>query len=139
MSSYGTKEIEKTKNEKLETWKHSYKGSLIHIEHPEYTALCPRSGYPDFGTIVIDYIPDVKVCELKAIKLYINSFREERVSHENVVNIIADKFLKDVEPKALRIIGDFTRRGGVKMIVTVYRGEGVALAGEFTAYTNNIL
>jgi len=139
MNSYGTKEIEKTKNKKLETWEHSYTDSLIHIEHPEYTALCPRSGYPDFGSIVIDYIPEGKVCELKAIKLYINSFREERVSHENVVNIIADKFLKDVEPKALRVIGDFTRRGGVKMVVTVYRGEGPHLVGKFTAHTKNIL
>ena len=139
MNSYGRKEIEETKDKKLETWEHRYIDSLIHIEHPEYTALCPRSGYPDFGTIVIDYIPDGKVCELKALKLYINSFREESVSHENVVNIIADKFLNDVNPHVLRVIGDFTRRGGVKMVVTVYRGEGSFQSVGLPAYNNNIL
>ncbi len=56
-----------------------------------------------------------------------------------MVNIIADKFLKDVEPLALGIIGDFTRRGGVKMVVTFYRGEGSIRKGEFPVYTNNIL
>ena len=128
-NNYGKEEIDKTKDEELETWEHEYEGSYIHLEHPEYTALCPRSGYPDFGTIVLDYVPDGKVCELKAFKLYINSFRDGRISHENVVNIMADKFYKDVQPACLRIIGDFTRRGGIKTVVTVYRGKNVMYSG----------
>jgi len=138
-SDYGTNEIGKAQNIPLETWPYEYTtGSLIHIEHPEYTALCPRSGYPDFGTIVIDYEPDAKVFELKAIKLYINSFRDRRISHENVINEIADKIYKDVVPSTLRIIGDFTRRGGIKTVVTVYRG-GEWIHEYWPSYVNNDL
>tara|TARA_Y100000593_G_C4242326_1_gene302795 strand:- start:314 stop:811 length:498 start_codon:yes stop_codon:yes gene_type:complete len=136
---YGIDEIEKAHNEVLETWPHEYAGSFIHIEHPEYTALCPRSGYPDFGNIVLDYVPDGKVCELKAWKLYINSFRDERISHENVINVIADKFVKDVNPAALRIIGDFTRRGGIKTVVTTYRGTNQHYTKYFPKHQNHIL
>ena len=72
---------------------------------------------------MVDYIPDKYVVELKAFKLYINSFRNERISHENVINVIADKIFNESKPTSLRIIGDFTRRGGVKMTATVYRGK----------------
>lgn len=94
----------------------------IHIEHPEFTCLCPRSGYPDFGTIIIDYVPD-KICiELKSWKLYINRFRNTNKYHEAVVNEIAD-YLMALRPKYLRVVGDFLRRGNVKTIVTVKRGD----------------
>lgn len=136
MNNYGKEEIDKAQNEKLETWEHIYDGTIIHLEHPEYTALCPRSGYPDFGSIVLDYVPDSLVCELKAFKLYINAFRDQRISHENVVNEMADKIYEDVKPKHLRIIGDFTRRGGVKTVVTVTRGEKF---NRFAEYVNNTL
>lgn len=124
-NTYGSDEIAEAMNIPLEIWPHHYEDTRIHVEHPEYTALCPRSGYPDFGKIVFDYIPAGYVCELKALKLFVNAFREERISHENVVNAIADKFMYDVKPKSLRIIGDFTRRGGIKTVTTVYRGDFV--------------
>ena len=135
--TYGDRAIQAAATSPLELWpnpsrSHDY---LIHIEHPEFTALCPRSGYPDFGTIVFDYYPDESVLELKAFKLYINSFRQERISHETVVNQIGDRLFSEVQPKALRIIGDFTRRGNVKTIITVYRGAEM----NFPDYQANLL
>jgi 7-cyano-7-deazaguanine reductase len=133
---YGSVAIADAHSAPLETWPNNELHDFaIHIEHPEYTALCPRSGYPDFGTIVIDYVPGPVVVELKAWKLYINSFRIYRISHESVVNEIADKLMNDVQPVALRVIGDFGRRGGVKMVVTVTRGDEY----NFEPYTANTL
>lgn len=135
--TYGDRAIEHAANHPLEIWpnpspNHDY---AIHVEHPEFTALCPRSGYPDFGTIVFDYFPNQSVLELKAFKLYINSFRQQRISHETVVNQVADRLMAEVKPKALRIIGDFTRRGGVKTVITAYRGEQI----QFPEYQPNVL
>lgn len=133
---YGSNAIAKAALEPLETWESpSTIPYLIHLEHPEFASLCPRSGYPDSGTIVIDYIPDEFTVELKAIKLYINSFRNERISHEGVVNAIADKFFEDVKPRSLRVIGDFMRRGGLKTAITVQRGE----SNDFPNYQANTL
>jgi len=108
----------------LEKWPSpSTNAYVIHLEHPEFTALCPRSGYPDFGTIVVDYQPAEWVVELKAFKLYINGFRDQRISHETVVNQISDFLWHELQPVGLRIIGDFTRRGGIKTVITVGRGS----------------
>jgi 7-cyano-7-deazaguanine reductase len=85
--------------------------------------------------MVIDYIPHKFTVELKSIKLYVNSFRNERISHEGVTNAIADKFFKDVQPRSLRVIGDFMRRGGVKTVITVQRGESY----DFASYQANAL
>lgn len=122
---YGDEAILEVASQPLEVWfnpsvEHDY---LIQIEHPEFTAICPRSGYPDFGTIVLEYYPGEWVIELKAFKLYINSFRQERISHEAAINKIADRLFADVKPKAMRVIGDFMRRGNVKTVITVCRGE----------------
>jgi 7-cyano-7-deazaguanine reductase len=126
---YGDTEIEMTANRPLETWPnlHPDNDYLIQLEHPEFTALCPRSGYPDFGTIVVEYYPGPLVLELKAFKLYINSFRNERISHEAVVNTIADRLAQELSPKMMRVIGDFQRRGNVKTVITTYRGSGELL------------
>lgn len=134
MVYYGQKEIESL--EKFELWKNEYYENdyLIHVEHPEFTSLCPRSGYPDSGTIIIDYYPDEYIAELKSIKLYINSFRNINISHEGVTNKIFNKIWDEVKPKSLRIIGDFMRRGGVKTVVTVKKGEH-----DFDKYIQNIL
>ncbi|MGF1536466.1 MAG: preQ(1) synthase [Elainellaceae cyanobacterium] len=108
----------------LEKWPNpSENAYIIHLEHPEFTAICPRSGYPDFGTIVVDYQPSEWVVELKAFKLYINSFRDRRISHETVANQISDFLWQELQPAGLRVIGDFTRRGGVKTVITVRRGS----------------
>ena len=79
---YGDRAIAEAAIEPLEKWPNQTENAYtIHLEHPEFTALCPRSGYPDFGTIVVDYQPKDWVVELKAFKLYINAFRDQRISH----------------------------------------------------------
>lgn len=90
----------------------------IHIEHPEFTCKCPRSGYPDFATIIVDYTPDELCVELKSWKLYINSFRDIYEYHEAVVNKILDELVAVLSPRKLRVVGDFNRRGNVKTVVT---------------------
>ncbi len=91
----------------------------IQIEMPEFTCKCPFSGYPDFATITLIYVPNEKIVELKAIKLYINSFRERYISHEEVVNVILDDFVAACDPLSAKIKGDFNPRGNVHMIVDV--------------------
>lgn len=121
---YGTLAIQQAAAEPLEKWPNETDNAyVIHLEHPEFTALCPRSGYPDFGTIVVDYQPQDWVVELKAFKLYINAFRNESISHERVVNKIADRLWDELAPAGIRVIGDFTRRGGVKTVITVRKGD----------------
>lgn len=94
---------------------------LINIELPEFTALCPLTGNPDFATIVMMYVPDKLCVELKSLKLFISSYRSDGIFHEAVTNQIFS-ILKDLlEPKFLCLIGDFNRRGNVKTVVTVQK------------------
>ena len=95
----------------------------ISIELPEFTCLCPFSGYPDFATLRLLYQPDRKVLELKAIKLYINSYRNRKISHEQVANQILDDLLEACNPKWMRLEADFNPRGNVHMIVNVSHGH----------------
>lgn len=90
---------------------------------PEFTSLCPWSGFPDFATIKIAYIPSDKCVELKSLKLYINSFRNLRISHETVPNKIMQDFIKFSNPKFIKVIGDFGIRGNIKTIVRVEHRE----------------
>lgn len=91
----------------------------IDITLPEFTCKCPFSGYPDFATIYIHYIPDEKVVELKAIKLYINSFRDRNISHEESINLIMDDFVAACDPLSATIKGDFLPRGNVHTVIEV--------------------
>jgi 7-cyano-7-deazaguanine reductase len=91
----------------------------IHISFPEFTCLCPRSGYPDFATIIIRYVPDKCIVELKSVKLYLNSFRGVHISHEKATNIIYSELQKKLKPRFLEVIGDFNPRGNVKTVVKV--------------------
>ena len=95
----------------------------ISIELPEFTCLCPFSGYPDFATLRLLYQPDRKVLELKAIKLYINSYRNRKISHEQVANQILDDFLEACNPKWMQLEAAFNPRGNVHMVVTVSHGQ----------------
>lgn len=115
---YGTKAIKKAK---LELWDNPSpdRDYTIEITYPEFTCLCPRSGYPDFATISIVYVPDRKVVELKALKLWLNSFRDESISHEAVTNLIFDQLKKDLKPRKLDVVGDFNVRGNVKTVIRV--------------------
>lgn len=91
----------------------------ISITLPEFTCKCPFSGYPDFATIHIDYVPDEKVVELKAIKLYINSYRDRNISHEESINLILDDFVAACDPLSVTIKGDFLPRGNVHTVIEV--------------------
>jgi 7-cyano-7-deazaguanine reductase len=91
----------------------------ISITLPEFTCKCPFSGYPDFATISISYVPHLRVVELKAIKLYINSYRDRYISHEESINQILDDFVEACDPLELHIKGDFTPRGNVHTVIEV--------------------
>jgi 7-cyano-7-deazaguanine reductase len=91
----------------------------IQITLPEFTCKCPFSGYPDFATIYVTYVPYQRVVELKAIKLYINSYRDRYVSHEESINQILDDLVVACDPLEMTVKGDFTPRGNVHTVVEV--------------------
>ena len=95
----------------------------ISIDFPEFTCKCPFSGYPDFATLRIIYQPNKKVIELKAIKLYLNSFREKKISHEEVTNKIIDDFVVASDPKWMQLEADFNPRGNVHTSIRVCHGK----------------
>jgi len=91
----------------------------IAFEAPEFTCLCPMTAQPDFATIRIRYIPDQKCVELKSLKLYLWSYRDEGTFHEAVTNKIANDLIAALEPRYLYVEGDFYVRGGIKTVVKV--------------------
>ncbi len=103
----------------LDTFKYEYAGREIWIdfEIPEFTAICPFSDFPDFAIIKLKYVPKTRCIELKSLKLYINSFREIKVFHEHVINIILEDFIKACDPSKVEIEGDFHVRGNIKTVV----------------------
>jgi 7-cyano-7-deazaguanine reductase len=109
------------KRARLEAWENPYpdRDYEVNISFPEFTCLCPRSGYPDFATIRVSYVPDKKIIELKSLKLYLNSFRDRQVSHEEATNEIHDALRKKLRPRRMEVIGDFNPRGNVKTVVRV--------------------
>jgi 7-cyano-7-deazaguanine reductase len=97
----------------------------IHIETAEFTCLCPMTGQPDFATIKIDYVPDLKCVELKSFKLYMWSYRDEGAFHEKVTNQILDDLVAATKPRFMRVTGIFNVRGGVYTnVVAEHRKEG---------------
>jgi 7-cyano-7-deazaguanine reductase len=97
----------------------------IHMEIPEFTCLCPKTGQPDFATLILDYIPDQKCVELKSLKLYIWSFREEGAFHEAVTNRILDDLVNATQPKFMRLTAKFFVRGGIfTNVVAEHRKAG---------------
>jgi 7-cyano-7-deazaguanine reductase len=89
----------------------------INFEMPEFTAICPFSDFPDFATIKLEYVPNERCVELKSLKLYINSFRNVKVFHEHVVNIILEDFVRACDPLSVEIEGDFHVRGNIKTTI----------------------
>jgi 7-cyano-7-deazaguanine reductase len=85
----------------------------IHIDIPEFTCLCPKTGQPDFATISIDYVADLSCLELKSLKLYMWSFREEGAFHEKVTNDMLSDFVTACKPRFMRVTGKFNVRGGI--------------------------
>ena len=95
----------------------------VSIELPEFTCLCPFSGYPDFAVLRLLYQPGPRVVELKAIKLYVNSFRNRTISHEEVANRILDDLVEACDPVWMQLEADFYPRGNVHTVVRVSHGE----------------
>lgn len=118
---YGEKEIKEFDiKDKNNYWPNEHKKNYtINIELPEFMCKCPRSGYPDFANLKLEYVPNKKVIELKALKLYINSFMYREISHENGSNEIYDALYKALKPKKMRLTADYNPRGNVHTIITI--------------------
>ncbi|MBI4402761.1 MAG: NADPH-dependent 7-cyano-7-deazaguanine reductase QueF [Deltaproteobacteria bacterium] len=103
----------------LETFNNPETGRRYDIEFtcPEWTALCPMSGFPDFGTIHIKYQPRNQCIELKSLKLYLNSFRHQKIYHEGAVNRILNDLIEASAPWRMEVVGDFNVRGNIKTII----------------------
>jgi 7-cyano-7-deazaguanine reductase len=103
----------------LETFAYEFPGREIRItfEMPEFTAICPFSDFPDFAIIRLEYVPNERCVELKSLKLYINSFRNVKIFHEHVINIILEDFVAACDPLSVEIEGDFHVRGNIKTVV----------------------
>ena len=90
----------------------------IHVECPEFTSVCPKTGLPDFGTILITYVPDAACIELKSLKYYLLEFRDKGIFYESVTNQILDDLVVACQPRRMTVIGDFHARGGITERVT---------------------
>ncbi len=103
----------------LDTFEYEYVGSKIWIdfEIPEFTAICPFSDFPDFATIKLKYVPNERCIELKSLKLYISGFREVKIFHEHVMNVIMKDFVEACDPLKVKLVGDFNVRGNIKTVV----------------------
>jgi len=115
---YGDKAVSEAE---LETWPNPSpeRDYEIEISFPEFTCLCPRSGYPDFATIHIRYVPDKLIVELKSLKLYLNRYRGLNISHEEAANRIYSDLHERLQPRFMEVLGDFNPRGNVKTVVRV--------------------
>jgi 7-cyano-7-deazaguanine reductase len=90
----------------------------IAISCPEFTSVCPKTGLPDFGEIRITYVPDTQCIELKALKYYLIGFRDRGIFYEHATNQILDDLVAALRPRRMRVVGDFSVRGGIKTVVT---------------------
>jgi len=103
----------------LDTFPYEFPGKEIRInfEIPEFTCVCPFSDFPDFATIRLEYVPNERCIELKSLKFYINSFRNVKVFHEHVINMILEDFVNACDPLSVELEGDFNVRGNIKTTV----------------------
>ena len=101
----------------IECWENQYPGYDIEIILPEYTAICPKTGLPDFGTIYVNYVPDKWCLELKSLKEYVNAYRNLGIFYENAVNRILNDLVDACKPISMTIRGEFTPRGGIQSCV----------------------
>jgi len=114
---YGTQAI---KNNQLERFENRTQVRRYSVEFtcPEFTCVCPRSGFPDFATLNIKYVPHKWCVELKSLKLYINGFRDAKIFHEDVTNQILDDLVKLLDPWEMEVVGNFNVRGNIKTVIT---------------------
>ena len=118
--------------EPLETFPNQFpdRNYEIEISCPEFTAVCPKTGQPDFGTILITYIPGATCIELKSLKLYLQGFRNKGIFYEHSINTILDDLVAACEPRRMRVIGQFTPRGGMSSRITALYEAAAATPGE---------
>ena len=102
----------------IETWPNQYQDYEIEIAMPEFTSVCPKTSLPDFGKIVLRYVPAARCLELKSYKMYLNAYRDLGIFQENVVNRVLRDVVKAAKPKGATVVGEFTPRGGLSTIVT---------------------
>ena len=104
----------------LETWDNQYPGRdyTIRFSFPEFTAICPKTGLPDFADLQITYTPDRHCVELKSLKFYLLAYRTVGIFHENVVNRVLDDLVRTLRPMKLTVTGDFNPRGGIHTVVS---------------------
>ncbi len=102
----------------IETWPNQYPDYEIEIVIPEFTSVCPKTGLPDFGKLVLRYVPDKRCLELKSYKMYLLAYRGLGIFQENVVNRVLRDVVKAANPKMATVIGDFAPRGGLGSVVT---------------------
>jgi 7-cyano-7-deazaguanine reductase len=113
----------------LETFPNRHPGRDYTIIHtcPEFTAVCPKTGQPDFATIRISYVPDRACVELKSLKLYLQGYRDQGIYYEHVTNVILDDLVRALRPRRMTVEGDFHVRGGIASVVRAeYEGRGRA-------------
>jgi 7-cyano-7-deazaguanine reductase len=105
----------------LETFDNQFpsRDYVIEIICPEFTSVCPKTGQPDFGTLTFTYTPEKKCVELKSLKMYLQSFRNQGIFYENVTNSILDDLVAVLQPRRLKLVASFTPRGGISTNVTV--------------------
>ena len=120
--SYGAKLIRDNTLEKFSN-RTRHRDYTIRFTCPEFTCLCPRSGFPDFATIYIDYEPEQYCVELKSLKLYINGYRDKAIFHEDVANTILDDLVALLQPKYMRVLADFNVRGNIHTTVEAIHGR----------------
>ena len=111
--------MKKTNPNALESFANSHPGRDYTIVHtcPEFTSLCPKTGQPDFGTLVVSYVPDRSCVELKSLKLYLLGFRDQGIFYEAVTNRILDDLVEALRPRSLSVEGSFNVRGGISSVV----------------------
>jgi 7-cyano-7-deazaguanine reductase len=108
------------------TFENAYPGRdyAVTIDCPEFTAVCPMTGQPDFGRITIEYVPDRMLLELKSLKLYLHAYRNVGIFHETVTNTILEDLARALAPRRMTVVGDYNLRGGIKTVVRAeYRGS----------------
>jgi 7-cyano-7-deazaguanine reductase len=111
----------------VECWENQFPGYEIEIVIPEYTAICPKTGLPDFGTLHIRYVPDRSCLELKSLKEYINAYRDVGIFYENAVNRILRDLAAACQPISMTVRGEFTPRGGIRSTIeATYRRDAEA-------------
>ena len=104
----------------LETFENPYpqRDYVIETICPEFTSMCPKTGQPDFGTLTITYVPGQLCIELKSLKMYLQSFRNEGIFYENVTNTILDELVALLQPRLMTLLAEFSTRGGIATNVT---------------------